>query len=155
MNRLRKWIAILIAVLVATASCSAMAESISTSLVMRVSRLTQSAIVNVGEDLSLEVGIEGVEPTSYQWFFNDVAIPGAEQRVYNIANAKLEDSGTYRMDAFDAAGALAVSMEIRVRVIEDAIPKAGDDSLPVGVAMGAFALAAAAMALTLGKRRRA
>lgn len=153
MNKHRKWFAILIAALLAVACASAAAENISTTVVMRVSRLTQSAIVNVGEDLSLEVGIEGVEPASYQWFFGDAAIPGADQRIYNIANAKVEDSGTYRLEAFDTAGSMVVSMDIGVRVIDNSLPKSGDDSLPVGVAIGAFALAGAAMALTLRRRR--
>lgn len=155
MKRYRKWILLLIVALLAAACASALADEISTSVVMRVSRLTQSAVVNVGEDLSLEVGIDGVTPASYQWYFADAAIPGADQRVYNIANAKIEDSGTYRLEAFDDAGKMLVSMDISVRVIDSALPKSGDDSLPVGVAVGTLVLATGAMALALRGRRRA
>ena len=42
---------------------SAFAEGvISTTVVMRVSRLTQDAVVDAGEDLSMEVNIDGVSP---------------------------------------------------------------------------------------------
>ena len=58
-----------------------------------------------GEDLSMEVNVEGVSPTSYQWYFEGVPIAGADQRVYNIVDATVEDAGVYRLDAFDGGGA--------------------------------------------------
>ena len=149
----RKWLALLLAVMLV---CSgALAEEISTTVMMRVSRMTQSAVVNVGEDLSLEIGIDGVEPASYQWYFDGTAISGADQRVYNIVNAQLEDSGTYRMDAFAEDGSMLVSMEVSARVIDGIIPKSGDSSLPVGAAIAAFMLAAAVLMLTLRRRGQA
>ena len=152
-NGYRKWIALLLAVVVAALVCTgALADQISATVVMRVSRLTQSAVVNVGEDLTLEVGIEGVNPASCQWYFEDEMIPGADQRVYNIVNAQVEDSGTYRMDAFGEDGRMLVSMEINARVIDATIPKSGDGSLPVGAAMAAFILAAAVLTLMLRRR---
>ena len=155
MNRYRKWFALLLAVMVLAVSAGALAEEISTTVVMRVSHLTQSAVVNVGEDLALEIGIEGVEPAAYQWYFGDELIPGAEQRVYNIVNAQPADAGTYRMDAFDADGRMLVSMEINARVIDQVIPKSGDGSLPVGVAAAAFVMAAAVFTMTLRRREEA
>ena len=152
MNRYRKWLALLLAVLAAAICTGALAEEISTTVVMRVSRMTQSAIVNVGEDLTLEVNIDGVEPTSYQWYFEDALIPDANQSVYNIVNAQVSDSGTYRMEAFGADGRMLVSMDISARVIEETIPKSGDGSLPVGVAAAAFVLAAAVLTLTLRRK---
>ena len=131
----------------------ALAESeISTTVVMRVSRMTQSAVVNVGEDLSMEVNIDGVEPASYQWYYKDQAIEGANQKAYSIVNAQVEDSGVYRMDAFDESGKMLVSMDISARVIDDNVPKSGDASLPIGVTVGVFALAAAALLLAFRRR---
>ena len=152
MNRYRKWFALLLAVVVAAVCAGALAEEISTTVMMRVSRQTQSAVVNVGEDLTLEVGIEGVKPAAYQWYFGDELIPGADQRVYTIVNAQVENSGTYRMDAFGEAGRMVVSMEINARVIDATIPKSGDGSLPVGAAAAAFVLAAGVFVLTLRRR---
>ena len=150
-NRYRKWIALLLAVVAVVCTC-ALADQISATVVMRVSRQTQSAVVNVGEDLMLEVDIEGVNPASCQWYFENNMIPGATRRVYNIVNAQVEDSGTYRMDAFGDDGRMLVSMEINARVIDATIPKSGDGSLPVGAAIAAFVLAAGVLALTLRRR---
>lgn len=133
---------------------SAVAEGvISTTVIMRVSHLTQDAVVDAGEDLSMEVNIDGVSPASYQWYFEGAPISGADQRVYNIVNAAVEDSGVYRMDAFDENGDMLLSMEIAARVIDDTVPKSGDSSLPVGAAFAV--LAAASVALFVKLRRAA
>ena len=153
MNRLMKRILGLVAVLVLLVSACAFAEGvISTTVVMRVSRMTQNAVVDVGEDLSMEVNINGVTPDSYQWFFEDKAIPGADQKVYSIVNAQVEDSGVYRMDAFDESGKMLVSMDISARVIDNSVPKSGDTSIPVGAAAAVFAAAAATLALVFRRR---
>gem|GEM_PF-1770411 len=140
----------LIAVL-AMAICAYAEGTISTQLLMRVSRMTQSAVVDIGEDLSMEVNIEGAAPASYQWYYNDTPIDGANQKVYNIVNAKPADSGIYRLDAFDADGKMLVSMDINARVLDPEVPKAGDRTLPLPLVGGAMA---AAGAVLLYMRRR-
>ncbi|MCQ2436999.1 MAG: immunoglobulin domain-containing protein [Clostridia bacterium] len=127
--------------------------TISTTVVMRVSHMTQNAVVDAGEDLSMEVSIDGVTPASYQWYFNDAIIDGADQRVYTIANAAVEDTGVYRLDAFDEAGRMVVSMDISARVVDNTVPKAGDNSLPTGVVAGAMALAALGLAWMMLRRK--
>jgi hypothetical protein len=117
--------------------------------------MTQNAVVKAGEDLSIEVDIDGVEPDSYQWFFNDVPLDGANQKVYNIVNAQPEHTGVYRMDAFDANGKMLVSMDIAARVLEDTVPQAGDGSMPVGVAFAAIALCGGLLLVLLRRRARA
>jgi len=155
-NRLMKKIVGVIAVLVLLVSACALAEGvISTSVVMRVSRMTQNAVVDVGEDLSMEVNIDGVTPTSYQWFFEGEAIAGADQRVYSIVNAQVEDSGVYRLDAFDENGSMVVSMDISARVIDNTVPKSGDGSMPMGVAAAMFVAAAVALAIVFRRRAEA
>ena len=101
----------------------------------------------------MEVNIDGVSPASYQWYFEGAPISGADQRVYNIVNAAVEDSGVYRMDAFDENGDMLLSMEIAARVIDDTVPKSGDSSLPVAAAFAV--LAAASVALFVKLRRAA
>ena len=127
-------------------------QSIQTTVVMRVSHMTQNAVVDAGEDLSIDVSIDGVTPASYRWYLGGNLIEGADQKVLNIVNAQTSDAGIYRMDAFDESGAMVVSMDIAVRVVEKAVPQAGDSSLPVGFAWGGMALCAAAMALLLRRR---
>ena len=153
MNRVMGRLAALWIAIMLLASTIAFGEgSISTTVVMRVSRMTQNAVVKAGEDLSIEVGIDGVEPAQYQWYFNDVPIDGADQKVYNIVNAQPENTGVYRMDAFDANGKMLVSMDISARVLEDAVPQAGDSSMPVGYAFAAIALCAGLLAVLLHRR---
>ena len=149
MNKYGKWVAVLLAALLVAMCAGALAEEISTTVVMRVSHMTQSAIVNEGEDLSLDVSIDGVEPAGYQWYFEGSMLPGANQSVYNIVNAKVADSGTYRLEAFAEDGRMLVSTEISARVSDNTIPKSGDSSMPVGVAAAAFVLAAAVLVMTL------
>ncbi len=154
--RYRRWCAVLLALVVLAFVGGTLAEStISTTVVMRVSRMTQNAVVNAGEDLSMEVNIDGVTPSSYQWYFEDQKIAGANQKAYSIVNAKVEDSGLYRLDAFDENGRMLVSMEINARVIDDVLPQSGDASLPVGVAIGALLLAATVLVLSVRSRKRA
>ena len=153
MNRILSRLAALwIAIMLLASVCAFAENSISTTVVMRVSRMTQNAVVKAGEDLSIEVGIDGVEPQTYQWFFNDVPLNGANQKVYNIVNAQPEHTGVYRMDAFDAHGKMLVSMDIAARVLEDTVPQAGDSSMPVGVAFAAMALCGGALIVLLRRR---
>ena len=153
-NRVLKIVALL--TLVMMMAVPAFAENmISTTLVMRVSHMTQNAVVDVGEDLSMEVNIDGTVPASYQWYFNDTPIEGANQKVYSIVNAQVEDAGVYRMDAFDADGRMVVSMDISARVIDNTVPKSGDSSMPVQVALGAMGVAAAGMVLAMRRRNAA
>ena len=155
MNRvLGRLAALVVAIMLLASVCASGEGSISTTVVMRVSRMTQNAVVKAGEDLSIEVGIEGVEPAKYQWFFNDVPIDGANQKVFTIANARPEDTGVYRLDAFDANGKMLVSMDIAARVLEETVPQAGDSSMPVGVAFGAIALCGSMLVVLLRRRTR-
>lgn len=130
----------------------AVARNISTSVVMRVSRMTQNAIVNAGEDLSMEINVSGVMPDSYCWYKDGAPINGADQKVYVISDATVEDSGLYRMDAFDENGRMVVSVDINARVKDKGVPKAGDASMPVGMAVAGIAAAGMALALAMRKR---
>ena len=152
MRRFIKIAAVLAAMMMLVSACAYAQSTISTTVVMRVSRMTQNAVVDAGEDLSMEVNIDGVEPTAYQWYFNDAAIDGANQKVYNIVNAAVEDAGTYRLDAFDADGRMVVSMDIAARVVDDIVPQSGDGSMPVGMAFAGMAVCAA-MAAVIWRRR--
>ena len=156
MNRvIARLAALWVAVMLLVSVCACAEGTISTTVLMRVSRMTQNAVVNAGEDLTIEVAIDGVEPAKYQWYFNDAPIDGADQKVYNIVNAQPEHTGVYRMDAFDADGRMVVSMDISARVVEDAVPQAGDGSLPVGYAIAALAVCGGLLAVLLKRRAAA
>ena len=95
----------------------------------------------------MEVAIDGAQPASYQWYFNDQKIDGANQKVYNIIDAQPEDAGIYRLDAFDADGKLIVSMDITARVNVPEVPKSGDTTIPAPLVLTVMALAAGALVL--------
>ena len=154
-RRIAKVIAVLMALMLCASVVALAEDTISTTVLMRVSRMTQSAVVDAGEDLSIEVNIDGVDPASYQWYFNDAPIDGARQKVYNIVNAQPEDTGVYRMDAFDEAGNMLVSMDITARVLDDTVPQSGDDSMPVAVAFAGLAVCGALLAALLRRRTMA
>ena len=154
----KRWMKLSVALLaiVLLASACAIAEgTISTTVLMRISRMTQNAVVKAGEDLSIEVSIDGAAPASYQWYFNDAPIEGANQKVYNIVNAQPEHTGVYRLDAFDENGDMVVSMDVAARVVEDEVPQAGDGSLPVGAAIAGIVVCGALLAVALRKRQMA
>lgn len=143
---------LLLAVMLLATACACAEGSISTTVLMRVSKMTQNAVVDEGEDLSIEVSIDGVAPASYQWYFNDAPIEGATQKVYNIVEARPEDTGVYRIDAFDSEGAMVVSMDISARVRVDEVPQAGDHSLPVGIAFAGLVACGGLLAVLLRRR---
>lgn len=144
-------IAALLVLLLLTVNAAA-EQMISTTLVMRVSHMTQNAVVDAGEDLSMEVSIDGVEAQSYQWYFDGTPIDGATQKVYSIVDAQPENTGVYRMDAFDEDGKMVVSMDISARVIDKTVPKSGDASLPLPAALGVMSVAAAVLAFSLRRK---
>jgi hypothetical protein len=150
--RLARLFAILVVALLSINACACAQGAIDTTVVMRVSRMTQNAVVDVGEDLSIEVNIDGVTPEAYQWYFNDEPIQGATQKVLNIVDAQPEDAGIYRLDAFDASGAMVVSMDISARVVKDEVPQSGDSSMPVGYAFAGMLACAAALTVLLRRR---
>ena len=154
-RRIARLAAILLAVMLLCSAFAGAEGSISTTVLMRRSRMTQNAVVDVGEDLSIEVNIEGVSPSQYQWYFNDAPIDGANQRVYNIVNAQPENTGVYRLDAFDEEGNMVVSMDVSARVLEAEGPQAGDGSVPVGFAFAGVVLCGALLAVLLRRRRLA
>ena len=155
MRRFAKITALLIAILLCCSVCAFAEGKVSTTVMMRVSKVTQNAVVNAGEDLSIEVSIDGVEPASYQWYFNDAPIEGANQKVYNIVNAQPDDTGVYRLDAFGADGAMLVSMDIVARVVDDTVPQSGDGSMPVGFAFAGIAVCGALLAVLIRRRAMA
>lgn len=155
MKRLAR-IAVLFSLLAATLVAAAGgAQALSASVVMKISHTAQDPIVNVGEDLTIDVDIEGVEPVMCRWFFEDELIQGAEGCVLGIASATLEDAGTYRMEAYAADGAMLVSMEFAVRVVDRALPRSGDNTLDAGVVTGGMTLGVAGLTTLMVRRRRA
>ena len=152
---LRIALMLLLAVMVA-GNALADGTPVSTYLNFRVSSPTQSPMVNVGQDLQIEVGTNGVEPDAFQWYFQGEPIAeNGTSRVYNIINARLEDAGIYKLMAY-LNNQLVLSVEVNVRVNDTSVlPASGDDSLPVYYAFGAAGCCITAIYALSRKKREA
>ena len=60
--RFARLFAIIAVALLSINACAFAQSAIDTTVVMRVSHMTQNAVVDAGEDLSIEVNIDGVTP---------------------------------------------------------------------------------------------
>lgn len=131
-------------------------SGVRTSLTFRVTTPTQNSVVSVGQDLQIEVGVDGVEPTSWQWFFEGTPITeNGDQRVYNIVNAQMSDAGIYRMQAY-VGERMVLSVDVNVRVIDtSSIPQAGDDSMPVYYAFAAMGCGVVGLIALAARKRMA
>ena len=69
------------------------------------------------ESLLLEVVASGTQPIVYQWYRDDVAVEGAVSFRYEIANAKSDHSGKYKLIMSNEAGEV-ISAESAVVVYE-------------------------------------
>lgn len=63
-------------------------------------------VIDEGEPALFTVAVEGSEPITYQWQFNNVDIPGATGAQYEIASAAMSDSGNYRVVVTNPAGSV-------------------------------------------------
>ena len=148
------FICFLVLAVMAMSFAAAESGAIRTYLTFRITTRTQSAIVNVGEDLQIEVGVEGVTPTRYQWYFEGEPIQvNGNERVYNLVNAQNEDAGIYCMEAY-SGDKLQVKVEVNVRVIDPTeLPETGDGSVPVEAVFAVMVLSGAAL-FVLYRRKR-
>jgi hypothetical protein len=51
--------------------------------------------IYVGSPVLMSASFTGTAPINYQWFFNNVSIPGATNSTYAIASAQLGNAGSY------------------------------------------------------------
>jgi hypothetical protein len=99
-----------------TSSTATIAVSSSvTAPVINVQPVAQT--VNGGTGATLWVAVNGVS-VSYQWYRNDIAIPGATSRIYRITTANASSAGAYKVVATNTAGtATSNSVALTVNVI--------------------------------------
>ena len=131
------------------------ANALTADIVMKTSKTAQDSIVNEGEDLAIVVELDGADVSTYRWFFNDELIPGADYATLDIISATVDDAGKYRFEAFNDEGAMVVSMEFNVRVIEKELPKSGDSAVSKSVLFAAMALLTVIGGYAFYRKRRA
>jgi hypothetical protein len=85
-----------------------------------VVRQPLGAVVMEGSPLSLSVEASGNQPFEFQWFRDNLAIPGATAQTYQVESATLADQGFYTVRIANAAGSIASAP---VEVVVLAAPK--------------------------------
>jgi hypothetical protein len=60
----------------------------------------------IGGTVTLNAGVVGAQPLSYQWQFNGTNISGATFAIFSISNLTVTSAGTYRCIATNAIGSI-------------------------------------------------
>ncbi len=97
--------------------CGMTVSSLSTLLVSVAPEITGSpedAVVCVGEMVTLTCAAVGADPLSYRWQRDSVDIEGADESVFVIESASLDDLGGYRCVVSDECGLEAASDEAQL-----------------------------------------
>jgi hypothetical protein len=81
--------------------------------------------VTVDTELSLELEASGYEPLTYQWYLNDVELPGETQPEYTNPSATFSDAGIYKCKVSNECGEVW-SIDVVVNVNPSNISGIGD-----------------------------
>lgn len=65
-----------------------------------------SVTVNQGASVSFSVTANGTPAPTYQWYYNNVGIPGATSATYSIASATLSQAGSYYVLVSNSQGSV-------------------------------------------------
>ena len=68
-----------------------------------------NADVNEGSQAVFDVGVNGTAPFTYQWYLNGVAIPGAIEGTYTVADAQQSEEGSYTVNVTNSLGSATSS----------------------------------------------
>lgn len=68
-----------------------------------------STTVSIGEEVKFEVAANGTGPLTYQWFFNDQVIMGANHSTFTIPNVNEQNVGQYYIKIINTAGQVSSS----------------------------------------------
>lgn len=79
-----------------------------------ISSAPTNLLLNVGDPASFSVTASGVPDPTYQWYKNNVPIPGATGTSYSIASVVLTNIGTYSVVVSNAAGTASASAYLAI-----------------------------------------
>jgi large repetitive protein len=81
-----------------------------------ISLSSNATNLRVGQSLHLNPYLQqGTAPVTYQWYKDDVAIPGATEYHYSKSNLQLSDAGNYKVTATNSVGS-STSSAVNVSV---------------------------------------
>ena len=95
-----------VAVTNAAGTVTSQAAQLTVISPIAISTQPQSKSVLPGTSVSLSVTATGTSPT-YQWYLNNIAIPGATSSTYTIPSALASNAGTYSVTVSNNAGTVA------------------------------------------------
>lgn len=92
-------------------------------------------IVFTGQSPTLRSVATGVPQPSYQWYFNDVAIPGARQNSFTVYDAQFFNSGDYTVAARNTNGVVTNMVQLTVTPrpdlrVTEAMPSRSTNGVP-------------------------
>ena len=89
-------------------------ESIPATLTVNTKPLIKAQpegqVVCTKTPVNFRVVVSGTEPFCYQWTRNGVLIPGADESVYSISSASLDDAGSYSVTVTNICGSVESSI---------------------------------------------
>jgi hypothetical protein len=91
----------------ATLTVSAAGGSMSASVAPVITAQPSGASLSVGQSVTLSVAATGA--TSYQWYLNGVAVPGATGSTLNLSSVQAANAGVYTAVASNGAGSVTSS----------------------------------------------
>jgi hypothetical protein len=63
-------------------------------------------VVSLGQSATFSVGLSSAAGCTFQWYKNNVAIPGANSSGYSIANCSASDAGAYKVVVTNPVGSV-------------------------------------------------
>ena len=78
--------------------------------------ISESLVVDRGEDVTLSVTSDGERPLTYQWFFRGLPVAGATGRQFLLGSVDPTNAGNYRVAVTNALGG-AVSSNVALGVV--------------------------------------
>lgn len=89
------------------------------SVILPVSIVTQpeSTTVSVGDSVTLSVGVEGSDPISYQWFFNNKSLVDMTNADLTIDSTEATDTGSYKVVVSNPLGKVT-SSKVTLKVLD-------------------------------------
>jgi hypothetical protein len=77
-----------------------------------ITQQPQSRIVPPGANVPFTVTATGANPLSYQWWFNNNALPGATNASHTVTNAQITDAGNYVVVITNSYGSITSDVAV-------------------------------------------
>lgn len=102
-----------------------------------ITRQPQSQLAAVGDTVTFDVAVDAFPPLFYQWFKNDVEIPGATLATFTLTSVTEADAGSYGVRVSNFAGSVdSVGAVLTIAQRVPGVFNTGVDDAGVSLASG-------------------